>query len=471
MLAEGQLGVAVFNRLNAIIMSAVVGLALVLATPDARALDVDVTHYTLDNGLQVVVIPDRRAPVVTHMVWYKVGAADEPRGKAGIAHFLEHLMFKGTDKVAPGELSKIVKRNGGQDNAFTSTDYTAYYQRIARDRLDLVMGLEADRMANLTLTDNDVIPERAVVQEERRSRTDNDPANLLSEQTVASLYVAHPYRKPVIGWMSEVQKLTRDDAMAFYRQHYTASNAIVVVAGDVTPAEVRTLVDKHYAPLANTAEPGERLRTPEPDPIAARRVQMADPRVATPTVQRYYLTPSYRTAAPREAEALDLLAHVVGDGTTSRIYRKLVVEDKIATFAGAWYDGNSRDYGTFGFYGAPAAGKTLEDVEAALEAVLRDVLANGITEDELARAKNAMLAESIYALDSQFRLATVFGSALAIGATIEDVQTWDDELAATTRDDIKAAAAKVLKIERSVTGLLKPAPRATAAAQPATTQN
>ena len=471
MLGARQLGFAVFSRLNAIMMSAVAGLVLVLSASHVQALDVDVTHYTLKNGLQVVVIPDRRAPVVTHMVWYKVGAADEDRGKAGIAHFLEHLLFKGTDKVAPGELSKIVKRNGGEDNAFTSADYTAYYQRIARDRLDLVMGLEADRMANLTLTDEDVIPERAVVQEERRSRTDNDPSNLLSEQAIASLYVAHPYRKPVIGWMSEVQKLTRDDAIAFYKKYYTPGNAIVVVAGDVTPAEVRKLVDKHYAPLVNTAEPTERLRTPEPEPIAARRVFMSDPRVATPTVQRYYLTPSYRTAEPREAEALDLLAHVVGNGTTSRMYRKLVVEDKIATFAGTWYDGNSRDYGTFGFYGAPAAGKTLKDVEAALEAVMRDVLENGITEDELARAKNALLAETVYALDSQFRLATVFGAALAIGATIEDVQTWDDELKATTLEDIKNAAAKVIKTKRSVTGILKPAPRDTAGAQPATTQN
>jgi zinc protease len=368
-------------------------------------------------------------------------------------------------------LSRIVKRNGGEDNAFTSTDYTAYYQRIARDRLELVMGLEADRMANLTLTDEDVIPERAVVQEERRSRTDNDPSSLLSEQAIASLYVAHPYRKPVIGWMSDVQKLTRDDAMAFYKKFYTPGNAIVVIAGDVTADEVRPLVDKHYAPLVNTAKLEERARTPEPEPIAARRVSMSDPRVATPTVQRYYLTPSYKTAAPREAEALDLLAHVIGDGTTSRMYRKLVVEDKVAAYAGAWYDGNSRDYGTFGYYGAPAAGRTVQDVEEALTAVLRDVVANGITEQELAAAKNAMLAETIYALDSQFRLATVFGAALAIGATIEDVQTWDDEIRATTLEDINKAAARLLKSERSVTGILTPQARATAGAAPTTTQN
>ena len=445
--------------------------ATLLLPTSASALDVDVTHYTLDNGLQVVVIPDRRAPVVTHMVWYKVGAADEENGKAGIAHFLEHLLFKGTDKVAPGEFSKIIKRNGGQDNAFTSLDYTAYYQRIAKDRLDLVMGLEADRMSNLTLTDADVVPERAVVQEERRSRTDNDPSSLLQEQTTAALYIAHPYRKPIIGWMSEVQKLDRDDALAFYRKYYTPRNAIVVVAGDVTIEGVRSLVDKHYAPLANTADPGERVRTPEPEPIAARRITLSDPRVATPSVQRSYLAASYRTAAPHEAEALEILSHVVGSSTTSRLYRKLVVEDKIASYAGSWYDGDSRDYGNFGIYGAPAEGKTLTEVEAAIDEVLADVLKNGITADELQRAKNKMQADSVYALDSQFRLAYVFGAALSIGATVEDVKGWNHELEQTTLEDVKKAAAQVLRIKRSVTGILLPAKRATAKAATGITQN
>ncbi len=252
----------------------------------ARALDIDVTQFTLDNGLQVVVIPDHRAPVVTHMVWYKIGAADEPKGKAGIAHFLEHLMFKGTDKVPPGEFSKIVRRNGGEDNAFTSQDFTAYYQRIAKDRLDLVMSLEADRMQNLKLTDEAVLPERDVVKEERRMRTDNDPASLLSEQIDAALYLAHPYGKPVIGWMDEVAKLSRQDAIDFYHQYYTPKNAILVVAGDVTPEEVKALAEKYYAPLKNTADPPPRMRTPEPEPIAARRVAKQDPKVAPPSVQR-----------------------------------------------------------------------------------------------------------------------------------------------------------------------------------------
>ncbi len=436
----------------------------------ARALDVDVTHYTLDNGMQVVVIPDRRAPVITHMVWYKVGSADEDNGKSGIAHLLEHLLFKGTEKIPSGEFSKIVKRNGGEGNAFTSLDYTAYFQRIARDRLDLVMGLEADRLANLTLTEADVIPERDVVKEERRSRTDNDPSSLLSEQVSAALYTAHPYGRPIIGWMSDVEKLDRDDAFAFYRKFYTPRNAIVVVAGDVTPQEVRALVDKHYAPLKNTADPGLRERTPEPAPIAARRIHMTDARVATPSVQRSYLANSYNTAEPREAEALEILSNVIGNGTTSRIYRKLVVEQGVASYAGAWYDGDSRDYGTFGVYGAPANGRTVAEVESALDAILADVKKNGITADELERARKKMLADSIYALDSQFRLAYLFGAALAIDATIDDVKNWDKEIQQVTLDDIRQAAGKVLDLKRSVTGVLEPAPRDTASA-PAAAQN
>ena len=454
---------------------AVASLSLVLMLAwfisPARALNVDVTHYTLDNGLQVVIIPDRRAPVVTHMVWYKVGSADEQIGQTGIAHFLEHLLFKGTEKVPAGELSKIIRNNGGQDNAFTSLDYTAYYQRIAKDRLELVMGLEADRMANLTLTDEDVLPERAVVQEERRSRTDNDPSSLLQEQTSAALYVAHPYGRPVIGWMSDVQGLTRQDALKFYRRYYTPGNAIVVVAGDVEIDAVHALVDKHYAPLMNTAEVVERARTPEPEPLAARRVTMSDPRAANPSVQRSYLTSSYRTAPEREAEAMEVLAEIVGSGTTSRLYRQLVVEKQIAAYAGAWFDGNNRDYGTFGVYGAPAPGKDVAEVERAIDEVLGEILQNGVTDEELARAKNTLLADTVYTLDSQFRLAYLFGAALTIGSTIEDVKGWTGEIEKVTLADIKAAAQRFLIKRRSVTGILLPAERDTAANSTDTTQN
>jgi zinc protease len=438
------------------VVLALIAAALASLALPARALNVDVSHFTLDNGMQVVVIPDHRAPVVTHMVWYRVGSADEPKGKAGIAHFLEHLLFKGTETLEPGEFSKIVRRHGGEDNAFTSRDYTGYYQRISRDYLGLVMSMEADRMVNLEITEEDVATELAVVLEERRSRIDNDPQSLLSEQVAAALYTAHPYGIPIIGWMSEVSQLTRQDAIDFYRTYYTPSNAMVVIAGDVTEEEVRKLVDEHYAPLENTAEPGPRMRTPEPDPIAARRVQMVDARAATPVIQRTYLAPSYTTAKPGEAEAIEVLAEVLGGGATSRIYRSLVVEAESAAAAGAGYSGDGLDNGAFYVYAVPAAGLEVDTVEAELDAVLADVVADGVTEEELERARSRLIASTVYALDSQSRLARIFGVALTNGRTVDDVVNWTDRIEAVTGDDVQAAARQVLGIEGSVTGILLP---------------
>jgi len=442
----------------------VVSLMLAAVPPSpARALDVDVTRFTLENGMQVVVIPDRRAPVVTHMVWYNVGAADEPKGKSGIAHFLEHLMFKGTDTVAPGDFSRIVRKNGGEDNAFTSQDFTAYFQRIARDRLDLVMGLEADRMQNLKLTDDAVLPERDVVKEERRSRTDNDPSSLLGEQVDAALYVAHPYGKPIIGWMDEVAKLTREDALDFYRTHYTPKNAILIVAGDVAPEEVKALAEKHYGPLENTADPPARVRTAEPEPIAARRVAMQDPKVAMPSVQRAYLAPAYGSGERSMAEALEVLAELLGGSTTSRLYRDLVVDQKVAAQAGASYNGDNRDSGEFVVYAAPAPGGGVEAAEAAMDASIARLLKDGVTAEEVERAKNRLIATNVYALDSQFRLAYLFGAALTAGRTVDDVLAWEQRIEAVTPADVTQAARAVLQPNRSVTGVLTRGPAAVVA--------
>ncbi len=432
----------------------VVSLLFIALPASAKPLNIDVGEFTLKNGMKVVVIPDRRAPVVTHMVWYKVGAADEASGKSGIAHLLEHLLFKGTKKIAPGEFSKIVSRNGGQDNAFTSLDYTGYFQRISKDRLELVMGMEADRMQNLVLTEKDIVTERDVVKEERRTRTDNRPTALLSEQMSAAQYIAHPYGIPVIGWMSEVANLTRQDAMDFYRKFYTPSNAILVVAGDVTSEQVLKLAKKYYGVLKNTATPGPRVRTMEPDPIAARRVIMRDKRVSSPYVMRQYLAPSFLTAKDNQAMALDVLTEILGSGTTSRMYKKLVIEDKIAVSTGSWYSGSKMDYGTFGFYGVPAPGSTPEQLERAIDAIIAEVLEKGVTQKELDRARKVLQAETVYLLDSQSSLARIFGSALASGRTVSDVINWDDNLNSVTISDIKEAAAGVLQIARSVTGIL-----------------
>ncbi|MET0220587.1 MAG: pitrilysin family protein, partial [Tardiphaga sp.] len=296
------------------------------------------TTFKLTNGMQVVVIPDHRTPVVTQMVWYKVGSADETPGKSGLAHFLEHLMFKGTEKHPAGEFSATVQRIGGNENAFTSTDYTGYYQRVTKDQLGSMMEFEADRMTGLVLKDENVLPERDVVLEEYNMRVANSPDARLSEQIMAALYLNHPYGRPVIGWHSEIEKLDREDALAFYRRFYAPNNATLIIAGDVDAQEIRPMVEKTYGPIAaQPAIPERRLRPQEPTPTAARTVTLADPRVEQPSLRRYYLVPSATTAAAGESQALDVLGQLLGGGSNSYLYRALVVDKPLAINAGASY--------------------------------------------------------------------------------------------------------------------------------------
>ena len=416
----------------------------------------EVTNYTLENGMEVVIIPDRRAPVVTHMVWYKVGAADEPPGKSGIAHYLEHLMFKGTKTVANGEFSRRIAAIGGQENAFTGQDYTGYFQRVTPQALPEMMKLEADRMANLVLTDEIVLPERDVVNEERNQRTENNPGSLLGEALSSALYQNHPYGIPIIGWQHEVNSLTKEDAVAFYDRFYTPNNAILVVAGDVDIDEVKRLAEETYGKVKRRAEPGEANLPKEPEPRAARRVDMSDARVRTPSFQRQYLVPSYLRADEREAEALDVLSEILGSGTTSRLYKALVVKDRIATSAGSWYQGSARDMTEFGLYGSPRPGTTLADLEQATDAIVAELLADGVTQEEVDKAVNRLIKSTAFAQDSQQSLARIYGSALAIGSTVDDIQLWPSRLRKVTPDDVMAAARKYLRLERSVTGTLRP---------------
>ena len=415
-------------------------------------------EFKLDNGMQVVVIPDHRAPVVTHMVWYRVGAADEPTGVSGIAHFLEHLMFKATDKIPTGEFSKTVARNGGQDNAFTTQDTTAYFQRVAKDRLPLVMKMEADRMVNLQLAEKEVLTERDVILEERRMRVDNNPSSILGEMLMAQLYLHHPYRIPVIGWEHEIKQLSREDALTFYKQYYAPNNAILIVAGDVEPQEVRKLAQETYGlNKANPALKSVRVRVQEPEHRVARRVEYRDPRAGKPTINRLYLAPSYATAKPGEAEALDLMMKVVAYGATSRMYKKLVMETKVASSVSGYYTGAGLDSGRIGVYAVAADGQSLFEVESLIDQVLDDVRENGITAEELERGKKVYLAEFIQESDSQSTLARRYGWAMTTGQTLADVEAWPERIAKVTLDDIKKAAAQYLDIRHSVTGQLLPA--------------
>ena len=414
----------------------------------------EVTAFTLDNGLDVVVVPDHRAPVATHMIWYRNGSADDPLGQSGIAHFLEHLMFKGTEKHPVGAFSKAVSGLGGQENAFTSYDYTAYFQRVARDHLGTMMEFEADRMSGLVLDDAVVAPERDVVLEERRMRVETDPSAQLSEAMAAGLFVHHPYGIPIIGWMHEIEGLNREHALAYYKRFYTPENAILVVAGDVTPDEVRRLAETTYGRVAPQGARPERLRAREPEPKALRRVAVADPKVEQPTLQRLYLTPSCITARDGGCHDLELLAEVLGGGSTSYLYRKLVMESGLAVNAGAWYMGSAIDDTRFSVYAVPAEGVPLEKLEEAVDRVLRRAPAEALDAEAIERAKTRLVAETVYSSDSQSSLARIYGSALAIGETIEEVRRWPTDIEAVTQDRLKGAAERWLTPARSVTGYL-----------------
>lgn len=422
----------------------------------------EVSSFVLDNGLDVVVVPDHRAPVATHMIWYRNGSADDPLGQSGIAHFLEHLMFKGTEHHPAGAFSKAVSSLGGQENAFTSYDYTAYFQRVARDHLGTMMEFEADRMGGLVLSDDVVSPERDVVLEERRMRVETDPNAQLSEAMAASLFVHHPYGIPIIGWMHEIEELNRHHAIDYYKRFYTPENAILVVAGDVTPDEVRRLADDTYGKVAPHGSRPQRRRAREPEPKALRRIMVADPKVEQPTLQRLYLTPSCMTAGDGECHALELLAEVLGGGATSYLYRRLVLETGVAVNAGAWYMGSAIDDTRFSVYAVPAEGVSLEQLEEHVDRALRSA-GEALSPEAIERAKTRLVAETIYSTDSQSSLARIYGSALAIGETVDEIRRWPTDIEGVSRERLAAVAERYLTPTRSVTGyLMKAADVATA---------
>jgi zinc protease len=428
------------------------------AAPTSAAKVFDPQTFTLKNGMQVVVVRNPRAAVITHMVWYKVGAADEPPGQSGIAHFLEHLMFKGTKKLRAGEFSKIVARNGGRENAFTTQDYTAFFQVVASDRLETMMRYEADRMTGLVLSKEIIEPERGVVLEERRSRTDSRPSSILWEQARAALYQNHPYRIPVIGWAHEIKALTRDQIIAFYRKYYRPNNAILVVAGDITVARLKPLAEKYYGAVPARPVP-KRIRPQEPPQKAARRVIRIDPRVRQPSFGRIYLAPSYNRGNKTDAYALQVLSQILSGGATSRLNKSLVIDQKLADSAGAGYDPLVVDDGTFYVYASPRAGVPIAKVEAAMDAEIHKLLTTGVTAEEVKRAKQRLADAAIYARDSLSTGARILGRALAVGRSIADVETWPEHIEAVTVEQINAAARRVFKINSSVTGILKPPAR------------
>jgi zinc protease len=439
-----------------VFLTAAAVLAVALPLPALAANDTadKVANFTLDNGLELVVIPDHRAPVVTHMIWYKVGAADETPGKSGLAHFLEHLMFKGTAKHPAGQFSQVVSRIGGRENAFTSYDYTGFFQRVPSEKLKTVMEFEADRMTGLQLTDQVVLPEREVILEEQNQRVRNSPRARLSQQIDAALFLNSPYGKPVIGWRHEMEQLSRDDAIGFYRRFYGPNGAVVVIAGDVEPQAALKLAQETYGKLKRRSTILPRHRPQEPPPVAVRSLTLTDPRVEQPMMQRAYLVPSAHTAKQGQSEALEVLAHILGSGNNSRLYRGLVVDKHVAVSAGAWYDSAALDMARFGLYGAPRLDVTLPRLEAAIDAVIAQVVSKGVTPEELKRSKTRLIADAVYAHDSQASMARWYGEALTTGSTVSDVEHWPDRIRAVTAEQVQDAARHWLDKRRSVTGYL-----------------
>jgi zinc protease len=413
-----------------------------------------VTTFTLENGMDVVVIEDHRAPVVQHMVWYRAGSADEPLGASGVAHFLEHLLFKATDTMEAGEFSRVVAANGGRDNAFTSYDYTAYHQRVAADRLELMMTMEADRMRNLRLSVDDIATERDVILEERNQRTDSNPRALFHEQMNAAQYLNHRYGVPVIGWRHEMETLDLDDALDFYAIHYSPNNAIAVISGDVDPDEVRELAQRHYGAIAANPDLPDRFRSQEPPHRSARRLTYKDPRVAQPYVQISYIAQERDPGNQTEAAALTLLARVLAGGPTSVLVNKLQFETKEALYVGSFYSGTTVDSGNFGLVIIPPDGQTLAEGEAALRREVAEFLTTGVDPEQLDRIKMQYRASEVYALDNVDGIANRYGRALAIGLSVQDVEQWPEIVQAVTAQDILDAAHRVLQPERSVTGWL-----------------
>ena len=429
---------------------------LVSAVP-ASAKQFDVDSFTLGNGLQVVVAPFHRAPAVTQMLWYKAGAYDDPPGKSGIAHFVEHLMFRGTKETPPGEFSRIVSESGGRENAATSPDYTVFFQTVAADRLELVMKLEAERMRDLLITEDQVTPEREVIIEERRSRIDNVPAALLDEQRNAVLFLNSHYRLPAIGWLTEMRGLSADDARRFYATWYAPNNAVLVIAGDVAPERVRSLAETYYGPIPPHPVPAQEALA-EPPKVAATRLEMTSGHVASPEWSRSYLAPGYTEAGGEPADALTVLAEILGGGESARLYRSLVIDKKLAVSVGASYD-PFRGAGSFSLYAEPKDGVSMADIETATMAEIRRLLSEGVSAAEVDRVKNHLQASALYSRDSLSGVARIIGASLVAGRNLEDVQAWPERIGAVTPDEIVKAARQVLKDDAAVTTVLLPEKR------------
>ncbi|OGI43862.1 MAG: peptidase M16 [Candidatus Muproteobacteria bacterium RBG_16_65_31] len=415
-----------------------------------------VHEATLKNGLRVVVMEDQRAPTVVSQVWYKVGSQDEPEGLTGVAHVLEHMMFKGTQRLKPNEFSRIIAEHGGRENAFTGSDYTAYFQQLEKSRLPISFELEADRMLNLALKEEEFRKEIRVVMEERRLRTEDQPEALLAEKFMATAYQVHPYKHPIIGWMRDLEKMTVADVRAWYRRWYAPNNATVVVVGDVKAAEVFDLAEKYFGPIP--ARPIERVVAPaEPRQEQARRVRVAAP-AEVPHLVLGYHAPVLTRADDWEPYALSVLAGVLDGGQSARFARELVRGQKIAAGVDTDYSSIGRSPTLITFDGTPAQGRTIEELERAIRAQVERVKNEPVGADELRRVKAQVAAADVYGRDSVFYQAMRLGMLETVGLDRRLLDEYVERINAVTAEQVREVARKYLVDTNLTTAVLDPLP-------------
>ncbi|RMF84804.1 MAG: insulinase family protein [Nitrospirae bacterium] len=407
--------------------------------------------HRLANGLRVVTLEAHATPIAVVQIWYHVGSKDEVPGKTGLAHLLEHSMFNGTRRHGPGEHSRLVARAGGDDNAFTSFDYTAYFEKLPAARLDLGLELEADRMRNLLLGPEEFARERRVVQEERRMRTEDDPESALVEQVRAASFLAHPYGQPVIGWMGDIAGLTVADLRAFYDRYYRPDNAVLVVVGDFRTADLLARVERAFGAIHTPPTP-RRRRFHEPEQRGARRVTLRRP-AKLPFVYTAYHVPTFEAA---DGPALEVAAQLLAGGKSGRLNRVVVEARRIALYAGAAYDGDAEDPALFTVYAGVQPDHTPEEAEAALAEQVARLGREPVGARELARAKTQLEAAFLFAQDSPFYLATTLGRLYTTGRTVRDLEAYVPRVRAVTAAQVVEAAARYLRPERCTTGVLLP---------------
>ncbi|MEY5002366.1 MAG: hypothetical protein RL678_175 [Pseudomonadota bacterium] len=446
-----------FERcLNALVLLSTVVTVLLIMPALANAA-ADTHEFRLANGLKLIVKEDHRAPTVVNMVWYRAGSVDELNGTTGVAHVLEHMMFKGTKKLKPGEFSKRVAELGGRDNAFTSKDYTAYHQQVERSRLEQVMALEADRMQNLTMDPAEFSKEIRVVMEERRLRTEDKPLSLLREALYATAFVASPYRHPVVGWMDDLQNMTAADALAWYQRWYAPNNAVVVIAGDVDPQHVLKLAEKYFGPIPPKTLPKTKPQQ-EPPQLGIRRVSVKAPAENSFLMMAYKVPRLLDVEKDDDPYALELLAAVLDGYDNARLPAKLVRTDRIANSVDAGYDGVGRGPMLFMLAGAPTKESSVEKLEAALRAELQKIAKDGVSKDELKRVKAQVIAGQIYKRDSVFGQAMEIGSVELAGISHKQIDRMIERLSAVTPQQVQAVAQKYFSDDQLTVATLTPLP-------------